>query len=174
MDTLGLWVRSQTECSENAERRERRIRRSSERRWFAWSGRGRTPCELSSESGPSNQTIRIWVNQGYPRPVAGHIWGALCPCRAGSRRCLWAANGWPVSCARPAFPGHTPQTTDLHHQAESRSGSTDLARREFTADGPDRVWVLDLERHEAFPNRAVVRGHRLVLVAAGALKLRAA
>ena len=43
----------------------------------------------------------------------------------------------------------------------------DLVRREFTADGPDRIWVADIERHEAFSNRAVTKGHRLVLVAAG-------
>ena len=38
----------------------------------------------------------------------------------------------------------------------------------------DDLWVVDSERHEAFSNRAVVKGHRWVLVAAGALKLRAA
>ena len=42
------------------------------------------------------------------------------------------------------------------------------------AEGPNRLWVADIERHEAFSNRALVRGHRLVLVAAGTLKLRAA
>ena len=50
----------------------------------------------------------------------------------------------------------------------------DLVCREFTATGPDRIWVADVERHEAFSNRAVVKGHRFVLVAAGILKLRAA
>jgi len=43
----------------------------------------------------------------------------------------------------------------------------DLVRREFTADRPDQLWVADIERHEAFSNRAVVKGHRLVSVAAG-------
>ena len=42
------------------------------------------------------------------------------------------------------------------------------------ASGPGGAWVGDIERHEAFSNRAVAKGHRLVLVAAGALKLRAA
>jgi hypothetical protein len=46
--------------------------------------------------------------------------------------------------------------------------------RDFTAEAPNRLWVTDLERHEAFPNRAVVKGHGLRLVAAGRLKLRAA
>ena len=35
-------------------------------------------------------------------------------------------------------------------------------------------WDSDLERHEAFSNRAVVGGHRFVSVAADTLKLRAA
>jgi hypothetical protein len=34
--------------------------------------------------------------------------------------------------------------------------------------------VADIERHEALLNRAVVKGHRLRLVAAGREKLRAA
>jgi hypothetical protein len=38
----------------------------------------------------------------------------------------------------------------------------------------DRLWVMDVERHEALLNPAVVKGHRLRLVAAGRLKLRAA
>ena len=39
---------------------------------------------------------------------------------------------------------------------------------------PNRVWIYDTERHEAFLNPAVVRGHRVGLVAASWLKLRAA
>ncbi len=50
----------------------------------------------------------------------------------------------------------------------------DLVKRDFTADRPNRLWVTDLERHEAFLNLAVVKGHRFQFVAAGWLKLRAA
>jgi hypothetical protein len=39
--------------------------------------------------------------------------------------------------------------------------------RNFTAVRPDETWVADIERHEALLNRAVVKGHRLRLVAAG-------
>jgi hypothetical protein len=52
--------------------------------------------------------------------------------------------------------------------------ASDLIDREFTRPEPDRLWVTDIERHEAFSNRAVVKGHGLRLVAAGRLKLRAA
>ena len=50
----------------------------------------------------------------------------------------------------------------------------DLVKRAFTADRPDQLWVADIERHEALLNRAVMKGHRLRLVAASRKKLRAA
>jgi len=63
---------------------------------------------------------------------------------------------------RTTVPGTTPDTRQ------------DLVGRPFTADRPDRLWVADIERHEALLNRAVVKGHRLRLVAASREKLRAA
>jgi putative transposase len=42
----------------------------------------------------------------------------------------------------------------------------DHVQRDFTAQRPDQVWVTDIERHEALPNRAVMEGRRLRLVAA--------
>jgi putative transposase len=50
----------------------------------------------------------------------------------------------------------------------------DLVERDFSASRPDRLWVADLERHEALSDRAVMEGHRRRPVAAGRLKLRAA
>jgi putative transposase len=52
--------------------------------------------------------------------------------------------------------------------------SDDLVNRAFDPDGPDKLWVMDVERHEALSNLAVVKGHRLPFVAADGLKLRAA
>jgi len=49
-----------------------------------------------------------------------------------------------------------------------------VKKPELMADDPNRVWSWDIERHEALLNRAVVKGHRHRLVAAGRLKLRAA
>ena len=43
----------------------------------------------------------------------------------------------------------------------------DLLQRDFSAPRPNQRWVADIERHEALLNRAVVKGHRLRLVAAG-------
>jgi putative transposase len=50
----------------------------------------------------------------------------------------------------------------------------DLVKRDFSTGPVDQRWCGDLERHEALSNPAVVKGHRRVPVAAGALKLRAA
>jgi putative transposase len=58
---------------------------------------------------------------------------------------------------------------------ERRRQRTHPARKrpELIARRPNQVWSWDIERHEALSNLAVVKGHRHVLVAAGALKLRA-
>jgi hypothetical protein len=44
-----------------------------------------------------------------------------------------------------------------------------LACEEPLPMGSWRAWVTDIERHQALPNPAVVKGDRLVFVAAGAL-----
>ena len=64
-----------------------------------------------------------------------------------------------------------PRTTVPGTAPDSR---LDHVKRAFTASCPDRLWVADIERHEALLNRAVVKGHRLRLVAASREKLRAA
>ena len=58
--------------------------------------------------------------------------------------------------------------------AKDGNRAGDLLNRNFTAPAPNRVWVTDFERHEALLDRAVVKGHRPRLVAAGREKLRAA
>jgi len=50
----------------------------------------------------------------------------------------------------------------------------DAAKRDWDKGALNRVWVGDIERHEALLNRAVMKGHRLWLVAASRKKLRAA
>ncbi|WP_231404165.1 IS3 family transposase [Actinomadura viridis] len=52
--------------------------------------------------------------------------------------------------------------------------AADLVDRQFARTEPDRLWVTDIERHEALTNRAVVKGHRPWPVAAGRVKQRAA
>ncbi len=69
---------------------------------------------------------------------------------------------------------HKPAKIRTTIPADDAPPLPDLIGRRFAHGRPDVAWVGDIERHEAFFNRAVVKGHRYVLVAAGALKLRAA
>lgn len=52
--------------------------------------------------------------------------------------------------------------------------SLDLVRRRFSSEAPDRLWMTDIERHEALRDRAEVRFLRGPPVAAGGSKLGAA
>ena len=51
---------------------------------------------------------------------------------------------------------------------------TDLVKRDFRRDGPNRLWVADFVRHEALSDRVVMKGHHRWGVAASRMKLRAA
>jgi transposase InsO family protein len=72
---------------------------------------------------------------------------------------------------RGVVRGKPRRTTTPDPQAQR---AADLVDRAFARTGPNQLWVADLERHEALPDRAVVKGHRRRPVAAGRLKLRAA
>jgi putative transposase len=62
-----------------------------------------------------------------------------------------------------AVRGKTRRTTTPD---ETAARPADLVDRDFAAQRPNQLWVADLERHEALSDRAVVKGHRLGLVAA--------
>jgi hypothetical protein len=57
---------------------------------------------------------------------------------------------------RPKWVGARPDTIAM-----------DLVDRRFARSATNQLWVTDIERHEALPNRAVVKGHRDRSVAAG-------
>ena len=63
-------------------------------------------------------------------------------------------------------------TTTIADPAAARS--PDLVERQFVADGPNRLWVSDLERHEALLNREEVEELLPWAVAAAREKLGAA
>jgi hypothetical protein len=44
--------------------------------------------------------------------------------------------------------------------------AADLVDRNLARTDPNQLWVTDIERHEVLSDRAVVKGHRLGLVAA--------
>jgi putative transposase len=64
------------------------------------------------------------------------------------------------------------KTTTLTNHVDAYP--VDAAKRDWDKGELNRVWVGDIERHEALLNRAVMKGHRLRLVAASRKKLRAA
>jgi putative transposase len=51
-------------------------------------------------------------------------------------------------------------------QRRRQASHPPTVKPELLASAPNRVWSWDIERHEALSNRAVVKGHRLGLVAA--------
>ena len=66
--------------------------------------------------------------------------------------------------------GISPRTFTLATTVSERDGifPPDLVDRHFDQGRLGAVWTSDLERHEALRNRAVVKGHGLSPVAAGA------
>jgi putative transposase len=75
-------------------------------------------------------------------------------------------NGWEGESGRTRV-----RTTIVDRGA---TAAEDLVGRDFNPLAPNVVWFGDIERHEAFLNRVVMKGHHRRLVAAGRLKLRAA
>ena len=59
--------------------------------------------------------------------------------------------------------GRKPVTTCPSRTVDERP---DLVDRNFDATAPNQLWVADIERHEAFLNLAVMKGHRSASVAA--------
>ena len=90
---------------------------------------------------------------GHPRGFSWHLRGASGACGIRGQR----------------LPGE-PQagsSSDARGRLGRGQPAPDRVERQFRADAPDRLWVTDIERHEAFSNLAVVRDHRRQPVAAG-------
>jgi putative transposase len=62
---------------------------------------------------------------------------------------------------------HRRRLRGLTRRDPQAAPAPDLVERNFTPPAPDRLWVADIERHEALPDRAVMKGHRRRPVAAG-------
>ena len=91
--------------------------------------------------------------------------------QSGSTRARWGTGS-----PGPAGNGR-PGRVDSDERAELAELRGEIAQLRMERDLLKRsmaFWVKESERHEALVDRAVVKGHRLVLVAAGSLKLGAA
>ena len=82
---------------------------------------------------------------------------------------LLVRRSWPptVGGARPGAARSAPQSS-----TGARPRPTIMSNA--TSTRPHPMWCGDIERHEAFLDLAVMKGHRHASVAAGVLKLRAA
>ena len=136
--------------------------------YYAWRGRGRSHrAKRDEELCGTIRTIHEASRGTYGAPRVHAELGSQ-GCRVGRKRVarLMRESGLAgVSRRRGA------RTT---RQESGHRAAPDRVERQFTAEAPDRIWVADIERHEALLNLVVVRDHRHRLVAASRLKLRAA
>lgn len=140
----------------------------SERTYHA--AKGRPPSARSvTDDAHVAEMRRVWA-ENFSCYGATRLWGELN--RQGCRIARCAVERlMPVAGIRGVQRGKKLRTT-IPDEAADRPA--DLVNRHFRAGRPNELWVADIERHEAPTDRAVVKGHRLRLVAAGWLKLRAA
>jgi transposase InsO family protein len=117
--------------------------------------------QIHTESRGIYGVRRIHAELTLSRGVTiGHGQVELLMQRAG----LQGVTGRPTS--KPGWKQIKPDNT--------ASDNANRVRRDFARNGPNQLWVTDIERHEALLNRAVVKGHRHRSVAADRLKLGAA
>ena len=83
---------------------------------------------------------------GYPQPVPEHIWGAPHPRRVSGRGCgRGPQTGGPSHAPGPHFQGvHRRRKVSTTRQNPQQAAAPDLVRRNFTAHGPNRIWVADI------------------------------
>ena len=136
--------------------------------YYAWRGRGRSRrAKRDEELRGTVRTIHKGSagTYGVPR-VHAELHRRGCPVsRKRVARLMREAGLAGVSRRRG---------TRTTRREPGRRAAPDRVERQFRADAPDRIWVADIERHEALLNLAVVRDHRHRPVAAGRPKLRAA
>ena len=78
-----------------------------------------------------------------------------------SERTVWkicSGNGWWSVFGKKRGRGNKKPGPPVHD---------DRVQRGFSASAPNELWLTDIERHEAFLDLAVMKGHRSMPVAAG-------
>ena len=121
-----------------------------------WSGRRRGDEELRGTIRTIHRASR--GTYGVPRVHAELAAGGVRVSRKRVARLMREAGLAGVSRRRSA------RTTRVDR---SHGAAPDRVERRFRADAPDRIWVADIERHEALLNPAVVGDHCRRPVAAG-------
>ena len=140
------------------------------------------PVSMTGENVELRRVNVVWPTPGSPIPSDAFLSvpGVPTDHRGCGPSCGtawvfgWVANGRGRLMRLAGIAGITRRKTTYRRHRRVGEVSADLVDRQFSPTEPDQLWVTDIERHEAFSDRAVVKGHRLVLVAASVLKLRAA
>ena len=123
----------------------------------------RQPCARVKSDGELLVEIRRVHGENYGVYGARKVWKQLHREGIGVARCTVERLMRQAGLAG-AVRGSTTTTTRAD-TAVARA--EDLVEREFSAQRPDQLWVVDFERHEALFDRAEVKGLRGRLVAAG-------
>ena len=128
-----------------------------------YSARSRAPCRRAVRDEELRKHITRVFEDNYGVYGARKVWRQLNREGIGVARCTverlmrqTGLAGW--------VRGRRRRTTI---PAEPAARPADLVDRCFAAPEPNRLWVADIERHEALLDRAVMKGHRLQPVAAG-------
>jgi hypothetical protein len=132
--------------------------------FYEWRDRQQSPCQRrTADAGLAEAIVEIWRQSrgtyGSPR-----IWAELrlgMNIRVGRKRVARLMRQQGIEGV------YRRRSRGCTRRNPSAVPDEDLVNRQFSVDGPDRLWIADIERHEAFWNRAVVKGHRSWSVVAG-------
>jgi putative transposase len=142
------------------------------------------PIEVATRvCGVSNSGFYSWRSRAPSERAIRHVWltdqiveiHSLSRGAYGARRVLAELNlGRGIHVGRDAVSllmrradiQGLPGNRTRRRKAPATPTALDLVHRAFDRVEPNRLWVTDIERHEALLNPAVVKGHRLRLVAA--------
>lgn len=89
---------------------------------------------------------------------------------AMSDRTAWriaSSNGWWSAFGKKRGRNGKKPGPPVHDDLCAVVDEDGRTRHVFAADAPNQLWLVDIERHEALLNLAVVKGHRSAPVAAG-------
>lgn len=135
-----------------------------------YAAKARPPCRRRLRDAELEIEIRRVFDANYQVYGARKIWRQLNREQIAVAKCTVER-----LMARMGIAGRVrgrKKRTTIPGDVATRPG--DLVERQFRATAPNQLWIADIERHEAFLNLAVVKGHRHQFVAANWLELRAA
>lgn len=136
-----------------------RVLRFSKQAFYKWAA-----APVSSRDWEEAHLLNAAIDVHADDPEFGHRFIADELTAAGyqaSERRVWRL------CSQQQIFSTTERKAKKKHKKPGPPVCDDLLGRDFTATGCNEKWLVDIERHEALLNLAVVKGHRFASVAAG-------